>query len=67
MEHESFEDVEVAEAMNRDFISIKVDREERPDIDHVYMTAAYAATGRGGWPLNVIALPDQRPVFAGTY
>jgi uncharacterized protein len=67
MEHESFEDGEVAESMNRDFISVKVDREERPDIDHVYMAAAYAATGRGGWPLNVIALPDQRPVFAGTY
>ena len=67
MEHESFEDTVVAEAMNRDFVSIKVDREERPDIDQIYMTAAYATTGRGGWPLNVIALPDQRPVFAGTY
>ena len=67
MEHESFEDDEVAVAMNRDFISIKVDREERPDIDHIYMAAAYATSGRGGWPLNVIALADQRPVFAGTY
>ncbi|MDP1621798.1 MAG: thioredoxin domain-containing protein [Bacteroidales bacterium] len=67
MEHESFEDEEVAAAMNRDFVSVKVDREERPDIDHIYMAAAYATTGRGGWPLNVIALPDQRPVFAGTY
>ncbi|MFZ4522317.1 MAG: thioredoxin domain-containing protein [Bacteroidales bacterium] len=67
MEHESFEDDDVAEAMNRDFISVKVDREERPDIDQVYMAAAYATTGRGGWPLNVIALPDQRPLFAGTY
>jgi uncharacterized protein YyaL (SSP411 family) len=67
MEHESFEDEEVAQVMNRHFISVKVDREERPDVDHVYMTAAYATSGRGGWPLNVIALPDQRPVFAGTY
>ena len=67
MEHESFEDDEVADAMNRDFVSVKVDREERPDIDHIYMAAAYATSGRGGWPLNVIALPDQRPVFAGTY
>jgi len=67
MEHESFEDVGVAETMNRDFVSVKVDREERPDIDQIYMTAAYATTGRGGWPLNVIALPDQRPIFAGTY
>jgi hypothetical protein len=67
MEHESFEDEEVAKIMNRDFISVKVDREERPDVDHVYMAAAYATSGRGGWPLNVIALPDQRPVFAGTY
>ncbi|MCX6304241.1 MAG: thioredoxin domain-containing protein [Bacteroidetes bacterium] len=67
MEHESFEDEEVASLMNRNFVSIKVDREERPDIDHVYMAAANATTGRGGWPLNVIALPDQRPVFAGTY
>jgi uncharacterized protein len=67
MEHESFEDDEVAETMNRDFLSIKVDREERPDIDHVYMAAAYSTSGHGGWPLNVIALPDQRPLFAGTY
>ena len=67
MEHESFEDEEVARIMNADFVSIKVDREERPDIDQVYMNASYAVTGRGGWPLNVIALPDGRPVFAGTY
>ncbi len=67
MEHESFEDEEVAAAMNSHFVPVKVDREERPDIDQVYMDAAYATTGRGGWPLNVIALPDQRPVFAGTY
>ncbi|MEI7660668.1 MAG: thioredoxin domain-containing protein [Bacteroidota bacterium] len=67
MEHESFEDDEVAAVMNRHFVPVKVDREERPDIDQVYMSAAYATTGRGGWPLNVIALPDRRPVFAGTY
>jgi hypothetical protein len=67
MERESFEDEEVATVMNRDYVSIKVDREERPDIDQVYMAAAYATSGRGGWPLNVIALPDQRPIFAGTY
>jgi uncharacterized protein YyaL (SSP411 family) len=67
MEHECFEDREVAEVMNRNYISIKVDREERPDIDHVYMSASYIITGRGGWPLNVIALPDGMPVYAGTY
>ncbi|MCZ7615588.1 MAG: thioredoxin domain-containing protein [Ignavibacteriaceae bacterium] len=67
MEHESFEDVSVAQVMNDFFVSIKVDREERPDIDQIYMDAAYLITGRGGWPLNVIALPDGRPVFAGTY
>ncbi len=67
MEHESFEDSNVAEVMNSNYISIKVDREERPDIDAVYMTAAQLMTGRGGWPLNVIALPDGRPVWAGTY
>ncbi|MEI6682826.1 MAG: thioredoxin domain-containing protein [Bacteroidota bacterium] len=67
MEHESFEDDEVARVMNGSFVSVKVDREERPDVDQVYMNAAYVTTGRGGWPLNVIALPDQRPLFAGTY
>ena len=67
MEHESFEDTSVANVMNDFFVSIKVDREERPDIDQIYMDAAYLLTGRGGWPLNVIALPDARPVFAGTY
>ncbi len=67
MEHESFSDPEVAQVMNDRFISVKVDREERPDVDAVYMAAAYATTGRGGWPLNVIALPDQHPVFGGTY
>lgn len=67
MEHESFEDSLVASVMNEHFISIKVDREERPDVDDVYMTAAQLLTGRGGWPLNAIALPDGKPVFAGTY
>jgi uncharacterized protein YyaL (SSP411 family) len=67
MEHESFEDSLVANKMNKGYISIKVDREERPDVDQVYMDAAQLLTGRGGWPLNIIALPDGRPVFAGTY
>lgn len=68
MEHESFEDTAVARIMNEHFIPIKVDREERPDVDDVYMTACHLATGRGcGWPLNAFALPDGRPVWAGTY
>jgi len=67
MEHESFEDASVAQVMNDFYVSIKVDREERPDIDQIYMDAVYLVTGRGGWPLNVIALPDGRPVYAGTY
>jgi hypothetical protein len=67
MEHESFEDSLVAQTMNSNYISIKVDREERPDIDQVYMNAVQLMTGRGGWPLNVIALPDGRPVWGGTY
>ncbi|RMG76663.1 MAG: thioredoxin domain-containing protein [Bacteroidetes bacterium] len=68
MEHESFEDTTVARIMNENFIPVKVDREERPDVDNVYMTACHLATGRGcGWPLNSFALPDGRPVWAGTY
>ncbi len=67
MEHESFEDEEVARIMNEHFISVKVDREERPDVDQVYMTAAQLITGSGGWPLNAIALADGRPFYAGTY
>lgn len=68
MEHESFEDTLVSKIMNENFINIKVDREERPDIDDVYMTACQLATGKGcGWPLNSFALPDGRPVWAGTY
>ncbi|RMF26980.1 MAG: thioredoxin domain-containing protein, partial [Bacteroidetes bacterium] len=68
MEEESFMDTAVARLMNEHFVSIKVDREERPDIDDIYMTACQIATGRGcGWPLNAFALPDGRPVWAGTY
>ena len=67
MEHESFEDPEVAKIMNDHFICIKVDREERPDVDHIYITAVQLLTGRGGWPLNCIALPDGQPIWGGTY
>lgn len=67
MEHQSFEQDDVATLMNQYFVSIKVDREERPDIDAVYMEAVQLMTGRGGWPLNCIALPDGRPVYGGTY
>ncbi|MCD6018709.1 MAG: thioredoxin [Bacteroidetes bacterium] len=67
MEHESFEDEKVAEIMNKHFINIKVDREERPDIDMVYMGAVQLMTGQGGWPLNCFALPDGRPIYGGTY
>jgi len=67
MEHESFEDSTVAKIMNDNFVNIKVDREERPDVDNIYMQAAYMTNGRGGWPLNAIVLPDGRPVFGGTY
>ena len=67
MEHESFEDNEVADLMNFYYVSIKVDREERPDIDQIYMNAAMLTTGQGGWPLNIIALPNGKPIFAGTY
>ncbi|MFZ4400172.1 MAG: thioredoxin domain-containing protein [Bacteroidales bacterium] len=67
MEGESFEDEEVANFMNKNFVSIKVDREERPDIDQVYMSAIQALSGSGGWPLNCIALPDGKPIYGGTY
>lgn len=67
MEHESFEDSLVAQTMNTNFINVKVDREERPDVDKVYMDAVQLMTGSGGWPLNVIALPDGKPVWGGTY
>lgn len=67
MEHESFEDSAVAAIMNEHFINVKVDREERPDVDQVYMNAVQLLTGRGGWPLNCVALPDGRPIWGGTY
>ncbi|MEE9407745.1 MAG: thioredoxin domain-containing protein [Polaribacter sp.] len=67
MEEESFENDSIAKIMNDNFISIKVDREERPDVDKVYMNAVQLMTGSGGWPLNCIALPDGRPIFGGTY
>ena len=67
MEEESFEDEEVAALMNAHFTSIKIDREERPDLDARYMSAVQLMTGQGGWPLNCIALPDGTPVWGGTY
>ena len=67
MEHETFEDEEAAVFMNAHFVSIKVDREERPDVDQVYMDAVQLMTRRGGWPLNCVALPDGRPIWGGTY
>lgn len=67
MEHESFDNEEVAMVMNESFISIKIDKEERPDIDQQYMSAVRIITGNGGWPLNVICLPDGRPIYGGTY
>ncbi len=67
MEHESFETEEVAQVMNENFICVKVDREERPDVDQYYMTAVQLMSMQGGWPLNVIALPDGRPIWGGTY
>lgn len=67
MEKESFQDTLIAKKMNENFINIKVDREERPDVDKVYMKAVQLMTGNGGWPLNVIALPDGRPFYGGTY
>lgn len=67
MERESFEDEEVAELLNKYFVAIKVDREERPDIDHIYMSVCQALTGHGGWPLTIIMTPDKKPYFAGTY
>lgn len=67
MAHESFEDEQVAELLNRDFVSIKVDREERPDVDSVYMSVCQTLTGSGGWPLTVIMTPEQKPFFVATY
>ncbi len=67
MEKESFEDETVAKQMNENFINIKIDREERPDLDHIYMDAVQAITGSGGWPLNVFLTPDCKPFYGGTY
>jgi uncharacterized protein YyaL (SSP411 family) len=67
MERESFEDKEVADLLNRYFVAVKVDREERPDIDNIYMTVCQALTGHGGWPLTIFMTPDKKPFFAGTY
>ncbi len=67
MAHESFEDEEIANLLNRDYICVKVDREERPDIDTVYMSACHAMTGSGGWPLTILMTSEQMPFFAGTY
>src|SRR6185436_19864753 len=67
MEHESFENHEVAGVLNKHFISVKVDREERPDVDEAYMTAVQYSTGRGGWPMSAFLTPEKKPFFAGTY
>lgn len=67
MERESFEDAATAGIMNKHFINIKIDREERPDLDHIYMDAVQAMTGAGGWPLNVFLTPDKKPFYGGTY
>ena len=67
MAHESFENAEIADLLNREFVSIKVDREERPDVDRVYMTFVQATTGAGGWPMSVWLTPDRKPFFGGTY
>jgi uncharacterized protein YyaL (SSP411 family) len=67
MEKESFMDTAVARIMNENFISIKIDREERPDIDQIYLQAAQLISGNGGWPLNAFALPDGKPFYAATY
>lgn len=67
MERESFEDQEVADFLNKHFVSVKVDREERPDVDHIYMTVCQMLTKQGGWPLTIIMTPDKKPFFAGTY
>ncbi len=67
MERESFEDEQVANLLNQSYVAIKVDREERPDIDHIYMTTCQALTGQGGWPLTIVMTPDGKPFFSGTY
>ena len=67
MAHESFENADIARLMNENFVNIKVDREERPDLDEVYMEAVQSITGRGGWPLTVFLTPDGKPFYGGTY
>ncbi len=67
MEHESFENERIAAILNEHFVSIKVDREERPDLDHIYMQAVQMLTGSGGWPMSVFLMPDGKPFFGGTY
>ena len=67
MEHESFENERIAAILNEHFVSIKVDREERPDLDHIYMQAVQMLTGSGGWPMSVFLRPDGKPFFGGTY
>src|SRR5258705_1272883 len=67
MEHESFEDEATARIMNENFVNIKVDMEERPDVDQIYMTFVQLTTGRGGWPMNVFLTPEKLPFFGGTY
>ena len=67
MAHESFEDEEIAEILNKNFVSIKVDKEERPDIDSIYMSVCQAITGSGGWPTTIFMTAEQQPFFAGTY
>src|SRR5215475_2877157 len=67
MEHESFENPAIAQLMNDNFVCIKVDREERPDLDHIYMSAVQLLTGRGGWPMSVFLTPDLQPFYGGTY
>jgi uncharacterized protein YyaL (SSP411 family) len=67
MAHESFEDERIAAQLNRDFVCIKVDREERPDVDRIYMLFVQATTGSGGWPMSVFLTPELKPFFGGTY
>src|SRR5436309_11088221 len=67
MEHESFENPSIAQVMNQNFVNIKVDREERPDLDQIYMSAVQMMTGSGGWPLSMFLTPDLQPFYGGTY
>lgn len=67
MARESFEDLEIADILNKYYVSVKVDKEERPDIDSIYMAVCQAFTGRGGWPVSIFMTAEQKPFFAGTY